>query len=181
MRKTGLWMTVGCLAAMAALVWAQAVRKAGLWEVTSQMTWQQSPLPPGMQMPAGMPNPFNQPPRTNQVCLTQAMIDRYGAPVPQAQNPRGQNDCKMSNVVLTANSMTAEMTCTGSMNGHGTMQSTWQGDTAKGKLHFTGTMQGGGPGGGGGPRPVEWTVESTSTYKGPDCGSVRPAPMPDSN
>jgi hypothetical protein len=26
--------------------------------------------------------------------------------------------------------------------------------------------------------PVEWTVNSTSTYKGPDCGSVAPMPMP---
>ena len=26
--------------------------------------------------------------------------------------------------------------------------------------------------------PVEWTVNSTSTYKGPDCGSVKPMPMP---
>jgi hypothetical protein len=26
--------------------------------------------------------------------------------------------------------------------------------------------------------PVEYTVESTSTYKGADCGSVKPLPMP---
>jgi hypothetical protein len=29
-------------------------------------------------------------------------------------------------------------------------------------------------------RPVEWTVESTSVYKEPDCGSVKPMAMPDS-
>ena len=23
-------------------------------------------------------------------------------------------------------------------------------------------------------KPVEWTVESTSVYKGPDCGNVKP-------
>jgi hypothetical protein len=27
-------------------------------------------------------------------------------------------------------------------------------------------------------RPIEWTSESTSVYKGPDCGSVKPLPMP---
>jgi hypothetical protein len=46
-------------------------------------------------------------------------------------------------------------------------------DHAKGKVHFTGTMQMG-PN----SRPIEWTSESTSVYKGPDCGSVQPLPMP---
>ena len=31
-----------------------------------------------------------------------------------------------------------------------------------------------------GPRstPIEWTIESTSAYKGPDCGNVKPIQMP---
>jgi hypothetical protein len=27
--------------------------------------------------------------------------------------------------------------------------------------------------------PVEYTITATSTYKGADCGSVKPLPMPD--
>jgi hypothetical protein len=26
--------------------------------------------------------------------------------------------------------------------------------------------------------PVEWTADSTSIYKGPDCGSVKPMAIP---
>jgi hypothetical protein len=60
------------------------------------------------------------------------------------------------------------------MSGHGDLESSWtDGNVAKGKVHFVGTMQAG-------PNsmPVEWTVVSTSVYKGPDCGSVKPMPMP---
>ena len=177
MRKTGFRMMLGCcLMFGAAMIAGAQGRKAGLWEMTSQMTWQQSPMPAGMQMPAGMPNPFNMPAHTSKICLTQQMIDKYGAPVPQAQNPRGKQQCTTTNVKLLLNGMTADMDCTGAMTGHGTMQSTYLGDTAKGKLHFTGTMQMG-PGAG---APVEWTVDSTSTFLGPDCGDVKPLPMPDS-
>jgi hypothetical protein len=54
------------------------------------------------------------------------------------------------------------------------MESSWSdNDHTKGKMHFLGAMQGG-------PNsmPVEWTVEFTSVYQGPDCGSVKPLPMP---
>jgi hypothetical protein len=108
-------------------------------------------------------------PHTVQVCLTQAMIDKYGAPVSQSR------DCQISNVMMKPTGMTAEMVCTGKMSGHGEIESSWtDGNVAKGKVHFVGTM-------GAGPNsmPVEWTVASTSVYKGPDCGSVKPMPMPD--
>jgi hypothetical protein len=43
------------------------------------------------------------------------------------------------------------------------------GASSQTKVHFTGTMQMG-------PRsaPVGWTMQATSTYKGPDCGNVKP-------
>jgi hypothetical protein len=28
------------------------------------------------------------------------------------------------------------------------------------------------------PTPVEWTNNTTSVYKGPDCGKVKPVEMP---
>jgi len=169
MRKTNLWITLCfCLLAVAISASAQAIRKPGLWEMTTTMTWQKSPMPPGMTMPPGMKSPFSGSTITSQVCLTQAMIDKYGAPVSQSK------DCKIVNVSMHATGMTADMICSGKMNGKGHMESSWPlGNQARGKVHFEGTMQAG-------PNPmqVEWTSDSTSTYKGPDCGSVKPMAMP---
>jgi hypothetical protein len=169
MRKTRVFIATGCcLFAVAIFTWAQASRKAGLWEMTSTMTWQQSPMPPGMNMPAGANNPFGGGPRTTQVCITQAMIDKYGAPMPQ------NRECQISNVAIKANSMTADWVCTGRMAGKGTVQSTWtDSDHSTSKVHFIGSMQMG-PN----SKTVEYTMESTATYKGSDCGNVKPVEMP---
>ena len=70
--------------------------------------------------------------------------------------------------------MTADLVCSGRMIGKGEVQASWSDGThATGRIHFAGTMQAG-------PNtlPVEWTVDSSSVYKGPDCGSVQPMPMP---
>jgi Protein of unknown function (DUF3617) len=170
MSKMRIQVMLGCcLLAAAVLTWAQAVRKPGLWEMTSTTTWQKTPLPPGMTLPPGAGNPFAPMTRTTQVCLTQEMIDKYGVP---ASTP--QQGCTISNLVLMPTSMTADMTCTGRMNIQATMESSWaDGTTAHGKVHMVGTMQMGAN-----PTPVEFTVESTSTYKGADCGSVKPLQMP---
>jgi hypothetical protein len=156
-----------CLAASAVLLVAQADRKPGLYEMTSEMTWQQSPFPAGMPMPAN--SPFGGAPHTSQVCVTQQMIDRYGGPLPQSRG-----ECQVKNMNKTATGMTADYVCTGHMNGSGKMEARW---TAAGqshsKVHFTGTMQLGQR-----PAPIEWTIDSTSTYKGADCGSVMPTPLP---
>jgi Protein of unknown function (DUF3617) len=170
MRKFRFWVPVGCcLAVSALLLLAQSDRKPGLYETTSNMTWQQSPLPPGMQMPAGANSPFGGGPHTSQVCVTQQMIDRYGGPMPQSHG-----DCQAKNMTRSATGMSGEWVCTGHMNGTGKFESTWtpSGESHT-KVHFTGTMQMGQR-----SAPVEWTMESTSTYKGADCGSVQPPPLP---
>jgi hypothetical protein len=172
MRTNRIWIALGgCLCAVAIFAWAQVNRKPGLWEITSSMTWQQSPFPPGMQMPPAAAAAFGGAPHTTQVCLTQAWIDKYGAPLPQSRG-----DCQATNVSLKPNSMTADWVCTGAMSGKGTLQSSWdETDHAKGKMHFVGTMQAGrSPN----PIPVEFTMVSESVYKGPDCGSVQPLQMP---
>ncbi len=168
MGKSRVWITMSCcLIALAALAWAQSTRKPGLWEMTSTTTWQQSPFPTGMQGPPG--SPFGNGPRTTQVCLTQAQIDKYGAPIPQSRG-----NCQVSNVMMKANSMSADWICSGPMTGKGSFESSWNDpDHAKGHVHFAGTMQMGQA-----PGPIEFTVESSSVYKGADCGSVRPLPMP---
>ena len=143
---------------------AQANRKPGLWEMTSTMTWQQSPMPGGMTMPGGGAH-------TMQACITQAMIDKYGAPVPQSQN----NQCKVANVQMKPNGMTADWICTGPMAGKGTVEGSWTDpDHSTSKVHFTGSMQMGTN-----AMPVEYTIAVTSVYKGADCGSVKPVPMSD--
>jgi hypothetical protein len=169
-RRKALAACAGLLA-LGILALAQEGRKPGLWEITTTMTWQQSPFPPGMQMPPQAAAAFGGAPHTIQYCLTQQMIDKFGAPMPQS-SPR--QSCQVANVQKTANSMTADWICTGAMSGKGSMESHWSDNgTATGKLHFVGTMQMG-PN----PTPVEWTSESTSVYKGPDCGSVQPPALP---
>jgi hypothetical protein len=166
MRKIKVCITLSCcLLAAAGFAGAQSSRKPGLWEVTSTMSFEKSPLPPGMQAPPG--SPFSGAPRTSQVCVSQAMIDKYGGPPP---NP-GRGDCQMAGVSIKPGGMTGTMTCTGQMAGTGTVEMTFTDPaSAQTKVHFTGTLQMG-------PRsaPVEWTMEANSSFKGPDCGSVKPA------
>ncbi|MGD0731849.1 MAG: DUF3617 family protein [Terracidiphilus sp.] len=184
-----------CLAAMASIAGAQPARKPGLWEMTSTMNMggSQMPqmpanaqmpqnmqlppgvkLPPGMQMPggaAGGGSPFGSP-RTTQICVTQAMIDKFGGPSPAPQNHGA--DCQMSDVVIKPDGMTAKINCSGQMNATGNVETTFvDANTVHSKTHITGNMQLGAN-----SRPMDMTVESTSVYKGPDCGNVKPPPMP---
>lgn len=155
-----------CLVALALYAWAQG-RKAGLWEVTSTMTLQKSPFPPGMTPPSD--SPLSATPHTTEVCLTQAMIDKFGAPVPQ------NGDCQIANIKKDEHGMTADLTCSGRMVGKGTFESSWpDSEHAKGTSHFTGTVQGRA-----GTRPIEWTRVSTSVFKSADCGDVKPVPIPE--
>ena len=163
------WMIVCSCVAIAALAGAQSKQKPGLWEVTATMNMAGMPQMPAM--PAGAPqmaSPFA--PHTSQVCVTQAMIDKYGGPNPQP--PHG--DCKMSDVVMKSDGMTGKITCTGQMNVTGTVESTWPDpNTTHTTLHMTGSMQMGQM-----SHPIDMTMKADSTYKGPDCGNVKPIEMP---
>ena len=168
MRTTRFWMMLSVFCLVATLFAGAQGRKPGLWEMTSTMTWQQSPFPAGMTPPPG--SPFAGGPSTKQICLTQAIIDKYGAPPPQSR----AGDCTVTNVQKSDHGMTATMVCTGRMTGNGSVESSWSdSEHAKGKVHFTGTVQGRN-----GTMPVEWTTESTSVFKSADCGSVQPIPIP---
>ena len=168
MPKTRVWITLGCcLFALAVIAWAQTTRKAGLWEITSTMTWQQSPMPPGMQAPPG--SPFGGGPRTMQVCVTQVQIDKYGAPPPQTRG-----DCQMTGIQIRPTGMSATMACTGRVVGSGSVEATFiDSEHTRSKVHFSGTMTMG-PN----SRPIEWSMESTSAFKSADCGSVQPIVTP---
>jgi hypothetical protein len=159
MRRSRVMGAVGfCLVTLTVFALGPT-RKGGLWEATTQMTWQQSPMPSMAAMPA----------RTTQVCVTQEMIDRYGGNIPETRG-----SCTVSNVVTKPGGMTADMVCTGQMNGKATLVTTWSDEEhASSTVHFTGEMTMG-PN----TRPVEWTSKTSSVFKGADCGSVKPVPMP---
>ena len=168
MRTSRVGIVLCSLFLVATLFAGAQGRKPGLWEVTSTMTWQQSPFPAGMTPPAG--SPFAGGPTTRQVCLTQAIIDKYGAPPPQSR----AGECSFASVVKSEHGMTATMVCSGRMTGNGTVESTWtDAEHATGKVHFNGSAQGRN-----GTIPIEWTMESTSVFKSADCGSVQPLAIP---
>jgi hypothetical protein len=144
-----------CLVALGAKAQNQS-RRPGLWEVTSSMSM------------AGMPNMPTGGSHTQQVCVTQAMIDKYGGPT----SSPGRGNCQMTDVSLTATGMSAKMTCSGQMSMTGTVQSTFvDANTTKTTVHMTASMGGSG-------QTMDMTMESTATYKGADCGSVKPMTMP---
>ncbi|MGD0914107.1 MAG: DUF3617 domain-containing protein [Terracidiphilus sp.] len=167
-----------CLPMLVTAAQAQTKQKPGLWEVTSQMTIAGMPqmpqmpqgaqVPPGMQMPQ---SPFA--PHTSQVCVTQAMIDKYGGPY---QNPP-RGDCQTTNLVMKPDGMTAEISCTGQMTAKGTVKATFtDSNSYSTTVHIVGTMQMG-PNN----RPVDMTMQANGVYKGADCGTVKPMTMPAGN
>jgi hypothetical protein len=157
--RCGIMLTC-CFFAMAAFAPAQT-RKAGLWELTTTTTWQQSP--------SGNAAPNAGAPHTAQFCVTQQYFDKYAAILPAI------NGCRVTSLVKKANGMTGEMACTGAMSGKMTLESSGSdSEHATGKVHFTGSMQVGTN-----SKPVEWTSSSSAIYKGSDCGAVKPLPMRD--
>lgn len=166
MRETRIGLAVGgCLCAVAVFAWAQGKGKPGLWEVTTTRSMG------GMQLPANVPPEvaarMGGGPTTTQVCVTQAMVDKYSGPPPQSRG-----NCQVTNMTPKPDGYSAEVTCTGQFNGKGTVDMTVvDSDHTKTKMHIAGT---GGPQG----RPIDMTMESNSVYKGPDCGSVQPITMP---
>jgi hypothetical protein len=159
MRKIQVAIPLGCcLAVLAVYAWAQG-RKAGLYEVTSTMTWQQSPFPSGMGPGTGA--------HTSQVCVTQEQIDKYNGVPPQTRG-----ECQVTNMVTKPDGYKADISCTGQMKASGTVEASYDGEGhGKTRMHMTGSMPMGPS-----SKPVEYTVVSDSTYKGADCGSVKPVP-----
>jgi hypothetical protein len=156
-------MGLGWCFVSAAVVFAQDAGqhsgKAGLWEVTTTMTWQKSPVPPGS--PGAPPGAGT---HTTSVCLTQAMVDA-GALFPQS---RGQ--CKIQNKIIKPGTVTADYVCTGKMKGKGMLEATFADlEHSSGSLHFLGTLDVGSQ-----VKPIEWTTVSTSVLKSPQCPSDQP-------
>ena len=161
MRSTRSWtILASCLATAVIFAWAQGP-KAGLYDITTNMTWQQSPFPAGMGPGGG--------PHTSQVCVTQEQIDKYnGAP------PQTRPGCQTSNVVKRDDGFSADISCPAPMSATGTVESTYTPDGhGKSKIHMTGQIAMGSS-----SKPIEYTIETESTYRGADCGNVKPIAPP---
>lgn len=150
-------VTLG-LCAVALVAQAQGHKqKPGLYEVSTTMSM------------SGMPGNMPAMPHSTQVCVTQAMVDKYGGPMSSQQ----MINCKSSNVVVTPSGMSSTVTCTGKVNSTGTVKSVYvDANTTRTTINMTMTM---------GSQTVTTTTESTYTYKGPDCGNVKPPAVPTSN
>jgi len=166
MRKTKLWIAFLCCLSAAAVYAPAQTRPAGLWTLTTTTTWQKSPYGPGS---AG--RPANGGPHKKDVCLTQEMIDQWGALLPQSHG-----NCKIENKVDIPSGMTANWVCTGRMSGQGALKYTWSDVRhAEGSVHFVGSILDGEQ-----TIPVEWTTQETAVFKSADCGGVQPPPLPPS-
>jgi len=105
-----------------------------------------------------------------QVCLTQEMIDKYGAIVPENLT----NACQLVNVVKKRGGMTADMVCSGGITGKGVIEVNWtDSEHTKGTLHFAGVIH---------PRDtdikLEWTAEPRPPTKAPRVPCLQPRPRP---
>lgn len=168
MRPTRLWMAIaGWLLLETFATAGTTTRKPGLWEITTTTTWQKAPEIPGdeaAKLRGGT--------RTTELCLTQEMIDDYGALLPQ-----GRGQCSIQNRVTTESKTTGDYLCSGGMmEGKGRLESTWTDpEHVQGTVHFTGTFLVGSD-----KQPIEWTTESRSRFKSESCGAVKPHSLPHS-
>ena len=104
------WLPLGTLATA-----GPTNRKPGLGEITTSTTWQKVP-----QIPGADGEKLRGGTHTTQVCLTQEMIDDYGALLPQ-----GRGQYSIQNRVSTESKTTGEYVCNGMMEGRGRLESTW--------------------------------------------------------
>jgi len=154
-------------AVVSAPAWASH-GKAGLWEIKIQSDMGQMPgmpdmskLPPevqarmkaaGVQMNGGGG-------MTVQHCMTQAEVN--------AQNPNMTHNasCKATNVQRNGQSFSADIVCTGHMNGTGHVQFTFDSpEHYYGSESMTGTAEG---------HPVSHSMKMDARWISADCGSVQ--------
>ncbi|MGH6876045.1 MAG: DUF3617 domain-containing protein [Rhizomicrobium sp.] len=138
--------------------------KPGLWEITTRMNMpgMTAQIPPealacmramGVQMPDS--RSF-----TTQHCMTPEEV-AADKPPPMRNNKY----CTMNNSRFGAHSFTADMTCSGEMQGQGHVSVTYDGDEHySGNYTFTGSAQG---------HPQNMTTSFEGKWISADCGSVK--------
>jgi hypothetical protein len=159
-----------CFVAAAGFIPAQT-RKAGLWQVSSTTTFQHSDNPADNSSAAAQaqsPNQYS----TIAVCLTQSLIDTYGVVLPPSLR-----DCQLTHPVQQPNSFAADLSCKGTYNGTGSIETTWSDpDHAVGKIRFVAKTNASGED----ALVLRWTQESSAVFKSSDCGTVKPRRAPPS-
>src|SRR5580698_6607674 len=122
MYAKALCVLSSCLLAAVLAASAQD-RKPGLYEVTLTTT---TVSPARKESGTQGVHPV----RHIQTCLSQQMLDQYGAIVPEHL----ANVCQLTNVVKNPHGMTADMVCSGHLTGKGTIVVNWiDSEHSKGK------------------------------------------------
>ncbi len=164
MQKYTLWMTLAFCLLAASVSSAQQSPQAGLWLISTTTRIQQAGDSPA-NFSGGHPAQSSSEPVGLPACISQELIDKYGVILPPSLR-----DCELSNVVQAADNFHADMTCKGSYNGVGSIESTWTDENhVTGKVRFVSRTGEAGKG-----RQMTWSQESTAVFKSPDCGNVKP-------
>ena len=168
MQKHTVWITLTLCLLAASVASAQQSPKAGLWLISTTTRIQQQGESPA-NFSAANQGKASAEPVGLPACLTSEIIDKFGVILPPSLR-----DCELSNLVQAADSFHADMTCKGSYNGVGSVESTWTDeDHVAGKVRFVSRTGEAGKG-----RQMSWSQESTAVFKSSDCGSVKPRKVP---
>lgn len=146
---------------------AMAAGKPGLWSVTTQMNMPGMPQMPqltpeqaaqmrqlGIQMPAMAAGGHGM---TVQTCITPQQAAATAPP----SFTRDNDKCVTQNVQQRGQTMSADMVCTGDMNGTGHVQVTYDSDQHyHGSMDFMGTAQG---------HPANMTMTMEGNWLKADC------------
>ena len=158
---------LGCAMALASSGAALAGHgKAGLWNVTTSMTMpnmpQMTPEMMAMMKQRGVKMPGTGEPITSQVCMTQADVDSDIPP----RTGGHEESCTNNITSKTATSISADMVCSGRMQGTGHLQVSYNGaEHYTGSYNFKGTAEG---------HPADMTSNFKGDWVKADCGAVKP-------
>ena len=145
--------------------------RPGLWEVTMALEGMPAmpQIPPeqlaklremGVQMPAASPGGGRT--ISSRHCVTPEQAAKDAPP----DFSRGNSSCHSENVRSTASGMTADLVCTGEMQGKGKVQMSYPSDTAySGSFSFQGTTHG---------QPTNMSNRVTGKWLAADCGATAP-------
>lgn len=136
--------------------------RAGLWEQTFHlhmpMTAMMTPEQMARMQAMGVQVPTDRT-TTHRYCVSAADAANDKPP------PVHDKNCTMSNLVYTARNFTADMTCTGEMQGQGHISVTFDGDQHyTGSYMFNASLHG---------RPMDVSNSFEATWISADCGTEK--------
>ncbi len=171
MRDDRAIISVAALALLALPATVLADGRPGLWEQKTTMTFDGAGMPKMPAIPAdkmaqlkamGIQIPDFSKPQTTTIktCLTEEEIANQKIP-----EPKDMGNCTMENRQVSADRMSADLVCTGELQGTGHVEYVFDSET-----HYTGSMQFNGSRAG---QTIAMTHKSEGTWLGEDCGDVK--------